>query len=50
MFIILESELINKIRMPDSVWIIIDFEIINNHDKNNDKEKESDPGTEIADE
>lgn len=41
------SDIINKIRIPDSVSIIIDFEIINNHDKTDDREKESDLGAEL---
>ena len=47
MVTIFGSEMINKIRNPDSVWIIIHFEIINNHDKTNGKEKESHPGAEL---
>lgn len=42
---IFASEMINKNRILDSVWIIIDFEIINNDDKTNGREKERDTGT-----
>lgn len=45
--IIFVSEMINRNRILDSVWIIIDFEIINNDDKINGREKERDIGIKV---
>lgn len=44
---VFETEVINKIRIPDIVRIIRDFEIINNHDKTYGREKQNDVGAKV---